>query len=142
MPKTLKPLGLGPDAVISDRTVEKIHAEQVSASLKSKGFTVKVFSVAAGEPSKSADVAMKLVEEIARYDVDRKIFIVALGGGVIGDLAGFVAAVYKRGIPYIQMPTTLLAQIDSAIGGKVGIDLTVGKIWPAPSISRSLSLAM
>ena len=128
LPKTLKSLGLGPDAVIiTDRTVEKIHAAQVSAALKSKGFTVKVFSVAAGEPSKSADVAMKLVEEIARYDVDRKIFIVALGGGVIGDLAGFVAAVYKRGIPYIQMPTTLLAQIDSAIGGKVGIDLTVGK---------------
>ena len=72
-------------------------------------------------------MAMGLIEQIARYDVDRKIFIISLGGGVIGDLAGFVAAVYKRGVPYVQMPTTLLAQIDSAIGGKVAIDLSVGK---------------
>lgn len=128
LPKILKSLDLGRDAVIiTDRSVEKIHGRQVAAALKAKGFSVKTFAVAPGEPSKSASVAMKLVEEIARYDVDRRIFIIALGGGVVGDMAGFVAAVYKRGIPYVQMPTTLLAQVDSAIGGKVGIDLSVGK---------------
>jgi 3-dehydroquinate synthase len=71
--------------------------------------------------------ALRLIEQIAAYDVDKKIFIIALGGGVIGDLTGFVAAIYKRGIPYIQVPTTLLAQIDSAIGGKTAIDLKYGK---------------
>lgn len=128
LPGILTKLKIGHDAVvITDKSVEKLYARKVAAVLKSKGFSVKVLSVAAGEKSKSADVAMRLVEKIAAYDVDREIFIVALGGGVIGDLAGFVAAIYKRGIPYVQMPTTLLAQIDSAIGGKVGVDLSVGK---------------
>jgi len=68
-----------------------------------------------------------LINLISQYDVNKKIFIIALGGGVIGDLAGFVAAIYKRGIPYIQVPTTLLAQIDSSIGGKTAIDLKTGK---------------
>lgn len=128
LPRLIKSLELGKDAVIiTDRTVERLHGRQVSASLKSQGFSAKFFSVHPGEKSKSGHVAMGLIEQIARYDVGRKIFIIALGGGVIGDLAGFVAAVYKRGVPYIQMPTTLLAQIDSAIGGKVAIDLSVGK---------------
>ena len=80
-----------------------------------------------GETSKSAAHALRLIEQIAAYDVDKKIFIIALGGGVIGDLTGFVAAIYKRGVPYIQVPTTFLAQIDSAIGGKTAIDLKYGK---------------
>ena len=95
--------------------------------LKKSGFTVKIFEVPEGEKSKSAKVAIPLMEKIARYDVMKEVFIVAFGGGVIGDLAGYVAATYKRGIPYVQVPTTLLAQIDSAIGGKVGIDLSLGK---------------
>ncbi len=128
LPGVLKKLDIGHDAVvITDRSVEKIYGDKVSSVLKSKGFSVKVISVAAGEKSKSADVAIRIVEEIAAYDVGREIFIIALGGGVVGDLAGFVAAIYKRGIPYVQVPTTLLAQIDSSIGGKVGVDLTVGK---------------
>lgn len=128
LPGILKKLKIGHDAVvITDRSVEKLYAKKVAAVLNGKGFSVKDFSVAAGEKSKSADVAIRLVEEIAAYDVNREIFILALGGGVVGDLAGFVAAIYKRGIPYVQMPTTLLAQIDSAIGGKVGVDLSVGK---------------
>ena len=72
-------------------------------------------------------VFVQLLERIAAQDVHKKIFIIAFGGGVIGDLAGYIAATYKRGVPYIQVPTTLLAQIDSAIGGKVGIDLKTGK---------------
>lgn len=70
---------------------------------------------------------MDLLNRISAHDINKKIFIIALGGGVIGDLAGFVAAIYKRGVPYIQVPTTLLAQIDSSIGGKTGIDLPAGK---------------
>ena len=128
LPRLLKTLGLGKDAVIiTDRSVEKLHAGKVAAALKSGGFSVKVFSVSPGEQSKSGQTALNLIEQIARFDVGRNILIVALGGGVIGDLAGFVAAVYKRGVPYVQVPTTLLAQIDSAIGGKVAIDLSVGK---------------
>ncbi len=128
LPRQISSLPLGKDAVIiTDKTVERLHAAKVAAVLKDSGFTVKVFAVPAGEKSKSGQVALSLIEKIAQYDVNKKIFIIALGGGVIGDLAGFVAAVYKRGVAYIQMPTTLLAQIDSAIGGKVGIDLTVGK---------------
>ncbi len=128
LPGILKKLKIGHDAVvITDKSVEKLYAKKVASALKSRGFSVKIFSVAAGEKSKSADVAMRLVEEIAAYDVDREVFIIALGGGVVGDLAGFVAAIYKRGVPYVQIPTTLLAQIDSAIGGKVGVDLSVGK---------------
>lgn len=128
LPGVLKSLSIGCDAVIiTDKSVARIHGKKVEAVLKAKGFGVKTFAVPVGEKSKSAGVAMELIEKIARYDVNKKIFIIALGGGVVGDLAGFVAAVYKRGIPYIQMPTTLLAQIDSAIGGKVAIDLSVGK---------------
>lgn len=73
------------------------------------------------------NIALSVIKDISRYDRNRTIFIVAFGGGVIGDLAGFVASVYKRGIPYIQIPTTLLAQIDSSIGGKTGLDLETGK---------------
>lgn len=128
LPKKIKSLGLGNDAVIiSDKNVFRIHGKNLVKSLEKQKFTTKVFTVPPGEKSKSGAVALQLIEDIAQYDVGRKIFIIAFGGGVVGDLAGFVAAVYKRGVPYIQVPTTLLAQIDSAIGGKVAIDLSVGK---------------
>lgn len=127
-PKHIKSLGLGRDAVIiSHPMIERLHGVKLSTALKKAGYSVKILNVPEGEKSKSAAFALGLIEQIASYDVDRKIFIIALGGGVVGDLAGFVAAIYKRGIPYIQVPTTLLAQIDSAIGGKTAIDLKVGK---------------
>jgi 3-dehydroquinate synthase len=72
-------------------------------------------------------MASSIIKDIARYDKKKQIFVIAFGGGVIGDLAGFVASIYKRGIPYIQIPTTLLAQVDSSIGGKTAVDLTEGK---------------
>ncbi len=121
-------LSLGKDAVIiTNPLIQELHGKTLALGLKRGGFSVATLTVPDGEQSKSAKCAFGLMERLARYDVDKKIFIVALGGGVVGDLAGFVAATYKRGVPFLQVPTTLLAQIDSAIGGKVGIDLAVGK---------------
>jgi 3-dehydroquinate synthase len=128
IPTYMNQLGLGKDAVIiTHPVIYRLYGKSLSHSFVSKGYSVKVLNVPEGEKSKSADFALKLIEQIAAYDVKRKIFIVALGGGVIGDLAGFVAAIYKRGVPYIQVPTSFLAQIDSSIGGKTAIDLKHGK---------------
>jgi len=127
-PKYISALGLGQDAVIiTHPSIERLYGNSLSAALKKSGYTVKVFNVPQGESSKSAACALCLLNAISVYDVNKKIFIIALGGGVVGDLAGFVAAVYKRGVPYIQVPTTLLAQSDSSIGGKTAIDLETGK---------------
>lgn len=124
----LKSLQIGKDAVIiTNPSVNKYHGKALISGLKKSGFSVKVLEVPAGERSKSAKSAFRLIETIARYDCFKKVFIIAFGGGVVGDLAGYVAAAYRRGIPYVQVPTTLLAQVDSAIGGKVAIDLAVGK---------------
>jgi len=124
----LKKLHLGKDAVvITHPFLRSKYGSVVEQSLKKAGFTLKFIEVPVGEQSKSAHMAFDVIEKIARYDVYKNIFIIALGGGVVGDLAGYVASCYKRGVPYIQIPTTLLAQIDSAIGGKVGVDLPVGK---------------
>jgi 3-dehydroquinate synthase len=127
-PQFIRTLGLGKDAlVISHPVIERLHGGKLSAVLKKAGYTVRILNVPEGEKSKSAACALRLLKQISVYDVDKKIFIIALGGGVIGDLAGFVAAIYKRGVPYIHVPTTLLAQIDSSIGGKTAIDLETGK---------------
>ncbi len=127
-PRYIRGLGLGKDAaVISHPSIERLYGVPLSAALKKAGYTVKILNVPEGEKSKSAAIALRLLKQISAYDVDKKIFIIALGGGVVGDLAGFVAAIYKRGVPYIQVPTTLLAQIDSSIGGKTAIDLETGK---------------
>lgn len=124
----LNSLKIGKDAIlITSPAIKRLHGKALTQSLKKYGFTVKEFVVPDGEQSKSAKVAIDLIEKIARYDVFKKMFVVAFGGGVIGDLAGFVAASYKRGVPYVQVPTTFLAQIDSSIGGKVAVDLSVGK---------------
>lgn len=127
-PQSIKGLDLGKDAlIISHPAIERLYGPQLSAALKKAGYTVKILNVPEGEKSKSAACAMRLLKQISAYDVNKKIFIIALGGGVVGDLAGFVAAIYKRGVPYVQVPTTLLAQIDSSIGGKTAIDLETGK---------------
>jgi len=124
----LKKLKIGKDAlIITNPAINKHHGKTLIAGLKKSGFSVRVMEVPAGERSKSVKVAFRLIEEIAKYDCLKQVFVIAFGGGVIGDLAGYVAAAYKRGIPYVQVPTTLLAQVDSAIGGKVAIDLSVGK---------------
>ena len=127
-PRFIRGLSLGKDTlIVSHPSIERLYGVRLSAALKKAGYTVKILNVPEGEKSKSAATALRLLKQISAYDVDKKFFIIALGGGVVGDLAGFVASIYKRGVPYIQVPTTLLAQIDSSIGGKTAIDLASGK---------------
>ena len=124
----IRALDIGDDAiVITNSVIRKLHGKALSKSLAKKRISVKFLEVPDSERSKSATVAFRLIQQIAKMDVKKKMFIIAFGRGVIGDLAGFIAAVYKRGIPFVQVPTTFLAQIDSAIGGKVAIDLALGK---------------
>ncbi len=124
----LKKLRIGTDAVvITNRRLWGLYGKRLQATLRRNGFSVRFEIVPDSEKAKSVRIAAKLLTALAEYDVRRRVFIIALGGGVVGDLAGFVAATYKRGIPYVQIPTTLLAQVDSAIGGKVAIDLAVAK---------------
>jgi len=126
--KLIKKLKLGSDAIIiTNPVIHSLYGSILTSSLKKSGISVKIEKVADSERAKSFDQFHKLINRISSYDVKKTPFIIAFGGGVVGDLAGFVASVYKRGIPYIQIPTTLLAQVDSAIGGKVAIDLDCGK---------------
>ncbi len=128
LPLYLKKLRLGQDAiVITNPVVKAIHGRALTCALKKGGFSVKVLEVKDAESSKSVQVASRLIDSIIAYAADKKPFIIAFGGGVVGDLAGFVASVTKRGIPLVQVPTTLLAQVDSSIGGKVAVDLPAGK---------------
>ena len=114
-------------AVISDRNVAPKFAKAVQLSLKKAGFESVLITVPAGETAKSLKVVEQCYDALAKHRLERKSFIVALGGGVVGDLAGFVAATYLRGIAFVQVPTTLLAQVDSSVGGKVGVNLKSGK---------------
>ncbi len=114
-------------AVISDRNVAPRFAKAVQLSLKKAGFDSVLITVPAGETAKKLKVVEQCYDALAKHRLERKSFIVALGGGVVGDLAGFVAATYLRGIAFVQVPTTLLAQVDSSVGGKVGVNLKSGK---------------
>ena len=114
-------------AIVSDTNTGARFATQVERSLEAAGYRPTTITFPAGENSKSLDQLGKLCDAMASAGLDRSSFVVALGGGVIGDLAGFAAAVYHRGIPYVQVPTTLLAQVDSAIGGKTAVNTAAGK---------------
>lgn len=114
-------------ALITDSSVGELYGPKVSALLASAGFEVHALSFAAGETSKTWAVAGQLLEAMAHDGIERGDLVVALGGGVVGDMAGFVAATYLRGIDFAQIPTTMLAQVDSSIGGKTGVDLEAGK---------------
>lgn len=114
-------------AVISDRHVAPRYAATVRQSLSQAGFDSVLITVSAGETAKSLKSVHACYDQLAAHRLERKSFIVALGGGVVGDLAGFVAATYLRGITFVQAPTTLLAQVDSSVGGKVGVNLKAGK---------------
>jgi 3-dehydroquinate synthase len=114
-------------AVVTDDRVARLYAEPVLAALRSSGFDPLLICVPHGETSKSLKMVQAGCDELAAHRLERKSFIVALGGGVVGDLAGFLAAIYLRGIPFVQAPTTLLAQVDSSVGGKVGVNLKAGK---------------
>ncbi|MBC8185759.1 3-dehydroquinate synthase [candidate division KSB1 bacterium] len=113
--------------LITDATVDKLYANGVACTLEKSNYQVVKIVVAVGEQSKSLETAEYIFEELIKNRIDRTATIIALGGGVIGDLAGFVAATYKRGISFVQIPTTLLAQTDSSVGGKVGINHRLGK---------------
>jgi 3-dehydroquinate synthase len=113
--------------VITDRNVQTPHAQQVCESLAKVAAKVDVIAVEPGETAKSVAVAASLWEELLRRGADRKTLVIAVGGGVVGDLAGFVAATFARGLRFVQIPTTLLAQVDSSVGGKTAIDTPRGK---------------
>src|ERR1700722_18099786 len=117
----------GRAAIVSDRKVGDLYGRRISDALASEGFKVSAHLVNPGETSKSFQMAEQLCEEFARHGIDRQSFVVALGGGVVGDLAGFVAAIYYRGVPVVQIPTTIMAQVDSSVGGKTAINLSAGK---------------
>lgn len=117
----------GTVALVTDETVGALHGPSAEALLREHGLQPVVLQVPPGERSKSWRTTGELVERFAAAGLDRGSAVVALGGGVVGDLAGFAASVYMRGIPVIQVPTTLLAQVDSSIGGKTGVDLDSGK---------------
>jgi 3-dehydroquinate synthase len=121
-------LGLGKRCgIITDRNVARRYLRPAKAALAQAGFEAVGISLPPGETSKSLKSVQHCYDQLAAHRLERRSFIVALGGGVFGDLAGFVAATYLRGIPFIQVPTTLLAQVDSSVGGKVGVNLKAGK---------------
>jgi 3-dehydroquinate synthase len=131
--------------VITDENVERLHGEVVLNSLSSELARVDLVAVPAGEKSKCADFVAALWEKMLELETDRKSIVIALGGGVVGDLAGFVAASFTRGLSFFQIPTTLLAQVDSSVGGKTGINLSgaknmVGSFWQPSGVLADTSV--
>ena len=114
-------------AIIADDTVDELYGDRVQISFSYSGFDTVRFSFPAGEDSKRLDTLSEILEFLAERHLTRADLVVALGGGVTGDMAGFAAAVYARGIRFIQIPTTLLAAVDSSVGGKTAVDLKAGK---------------
>lgn len=114
-------------AIISDNIVYGIYGDSLKKALECDGYTAKSIVIPAGEKSKSFSTLPAVYNELLEFKLTRTDIILALGGGVVGDLAGFVASTFLRGVPFIQIPTTLLAQVDSSVGGKVGVDLEKGK---------------
>ncbi|HEY5347796.1 MAG TPA: 3-dehydroquinate synthase [Rhizomicrobium sp.] len=126
-PALLKPLARGPVPVVTDSHVAGLHLDGFVASLRAAGIDARPIIMAAGEGSKSFDGLEKLCGGLLESGVDRGGLIVALGGGVIGDLTGFAAGILKRGVGFAQIPTSLLAQVDSSVGGKTAINTPQGK---------------
>ena len=122
--------------IVTDTNVALLYAAQVKEALSSAFAQVEVFEFPAGEENKTLANIQTLYAFLIEHHFDRKDMLAALGGGVVGDMTGFAAATYLRGIDFIQIPTTLLAQVDSSIGGKTGVDFDPTKIWSARSICR------
>lgn len=131
----------GKTIVISDESVFSIYGEKMERSLRDAGFIVKSFVVPQGEATKSMAAAVKVYDFLVEHRAERDDVIVAFGGGMIGDLAGFVAATFLRGMPWIQVPTSLVAMVDASIGGKVGVNLPQGKNLVGSFYQPSLVLA-
>ncbi|MBI2869729.1 MAG: 3-dehydroquinate synthase, partial [Chloroflexi bacterium] len=119
----LKELGFdGKLVIITDPMVKRLHGDRLADDLSAAGFNVISLVVAGGEANKSLDNAARLYRELMSFFAERSTPILAVGGGIIGDLAGFVASTYLRGVPFVQVPTTLLAQVDAGIGGKTAVN--------------------
>lgn len=114
-------------AIITDTTIAPHFANRLGKSLEKAGFRPTLIAIPPGEKSKSLEQAGSICDQMIAAGLDRQSFVVGLGGGVIGDLSGFVAAIFQRGIPHVQVPTTLLAMVDSSIGGKTGVNTRAGK---------------
>jgi 3-dehydroquinate synthase len=114
-------------AIITDTNIAPLFIRRVQKSLASAGFQPKLITIPPGEKSKTLEQAGAICDRMIAAGFDRQSFVVGLGGGMIGDISGFVAAIYHRGIPHVQIPTTLLAMVDSSIGGKTGVDTGDGK---------------
>jgi 3-dehydroquinate synthase len=124
----LKPfLARARTAVVADETVAALHGERLKAALSAAGIEAHFIVIPPGEASKSFEGLAELSDRLLALELDRGDVIIAFGGGVVGDLTGFAAAIYKRGIDFVQIPTTLLAQVDSSVGGKTAIDTPRGK---------------
>ena len=123
--RNVRPKGIC--AVITDTNVQKLYLDIVLLSLENAGFTPYPYAFPAGEEHKNMDSLTDILEFMSMIPLTRSDFVVALGGGVVGDMAGFAAGVYMRGIPFIQIPTTFLAAVDSSVGGKTAVDLKNGK---------------
>lgn len=122
-----KVCGAGEALIVSEDTVWPLYGETLLSSMKNAGFDVTSFTFPHGEQSKNLSVYAEILNALAARHISRKGLIVALGGGVTGDMAGFAAATYLRGIRFVQIPTTLLSQVDSSVGGKTAVDLPAGK---------------
>ena len=120
-------LGIHSVAVVSDDTVNALYYEELEKSLRCAGYSPIKFVIPHGESSKSMESLEKLLDFLAKNHMTRSDFMIALGGGVVGDLTGFAAAVYLRGIHFVQIPTTLLAAVDSSVGGKTAVNIPAGK---------------
>lgn len=114
-------------AIVTDETVAGLHLETLRRSLANEGVEARVIAVPAGEKSKSFPTLEKVCDGLLEAGIERRDHVIALGGGVIGDLVGFASAILRRGVRFIQVPTTLLAQVDSSVGGKTGINVRLGK---------------
>ena len=123
----IAPFARGRTAIVTDKTVAGLHGAALRASLEAAGVRAEIIAVPPGEASKSFAELEGLMDRLLALGLDRKDVIVALGGGVVGDLAGLAAALYMRGIDFVQVPTTVLAQVDSSVGGKTAIDTPRGK---------------
>lgn len=113
--------------IITDKNVDKYYGDIVLSSLIKDGFNVAKYAIEPGEASKSFNTLPEIYEKLLDFKLTRKDLIITLGGGVVGDLGGFVAATFLRGVSFVQIPTSLLAQVDSSVGGKVAVDLPRGK---------------
>ena len=116
-------------AVITDTNVGALLGDRVQRSLIAANFQPTLITIPAGEQSKTLEQAGAICDQMMAAGLDRQSFVIGLGGGVIGDISGFVAAIFLRGIPHVQIPTTLLAMVDSSIGGKTGVNTRDGKTY-------------